>query len=95
MSEYVPTYWRHKNIPHRIVKIQRDPDGRLYYIWRHYTGGGKQRMIFEHSDWKICPLICYDLRFPVWSKNTYTNQQFEYDLLIYIARKTRGELYAS
>ena len=30
--------------------------------------------------WKICPLICYDLRFPVWSRNTE-----DYDLLIYVA----------
>jgi predicted amidohydrolase len=30
-------------------------------------------------------LICYDLRFPVWSKNTYKADQYEYDLLIYLA----------
>jgi predicted amidohydrolase len=39
-------------------------------------------MIVELKGWKICPLICYDLRFPVWSRNTKENV---YDVLIYIA----------
>ena len=29
------------------------------------------------------PLVCYDLRFPVWSKNTYLNGKYEYDVLVY------------
>jgi len=41
---------------------------------------GKELLIFEWKGWKICPLICYDLRFPVWSRNTDL-----YDLLIYTA----------
>ncbi|MCK5168262.1 MAG: hypothetical protein KAQ75_00175, partial [Bacteroidales bacterium] len=41
---------------------------------------GESKTIFKHNDWRICPLICYDLRFPVWSRN-----QNDYDLLIYIA----------
>lgn len=44
-----------------------------------YTAG-KERLIVEYNGWKICPLICYDLRFPVWSRNTE-----DYDLLIYVA----------
>ncbi|MDZ7899042.1 MAG: nitrilase-related carbon-nitrogen hydrolase [Arcicella sp.] len=31
--------------------------------------GGTERIIVELKGWKICPLICYDLRFPVWSRN--------------------------
>ncbi len=34
----------------------------------HYAQGTK-RLIVELKGWKICPLICYDLRFPVWSRN--------------------------
>ena len=34
----------------------------------HYQKGAK-RIIVELGGWKICPLICYDLRFPVWSRN--------------------------
>ena len=30
--------------------------------------GGTERLIVELKGWKICPLICYDLRFPVWSR---------------------------
>ncbi|AVR47323.1 amidohydrolase [Christiangramia fulva] len=44
-----------------------------------YTAG-RQRLIVEYKGWKICPLICYDLRFPVWARNTE-----DYDLLIYVA----------
>lgn len=47
---------------------------------------GKTQLIVELNGWKIKPMICYDLRFPVWSKNTYTEEGgFEYDLAIYIA----------
>ena len=45
-----------------------------------YTGG-TQRIIKEWKGWRICPLICYDLRFPVWARNV----NLEYDLLLYIA----------
>lgn len=47
----------------------------------HYTAGNKKIMI-EYKGWKICPLICYDLRFPVWSRNRKANT---YDILIYVA----------
>jgi omega-amidase len=50
-----------------------------------YTGGNK-KLIVEYLGWKICPLICYDLRFPVFARNTE-----DYDVLIYVANwpKTR------
>ncbi len=41
---------------------------------------GKKRTIIKYKGWKLFPLICYDLRFPVWSRNTE-----EFDVLIYIA----------
>lgn len=44
-----------------------------------YTAGEEKRII-EYKGWKICPLICYDLRFPVFSRNTE-----EYDVLVYVA----------
>ena len=47
----------------------------------HYSFG-KSKLIVELKGWKICPLICYDLRFPVWSRN---RSSFNYDLLIYVA----------
>lgn len=41
---------------------------------------GKEIKIISFRGWKICPLICYDLRFPVWSRNTNG-----YDLLLFVA----------
>lgn len=44
-----------------------------------YTSGS-EKLIINYKGWKICPLICYDLRFPVWARNTEN-----YDLLIFMA----------
>jgi len=51
---------------------------------------GKKRLIVTYKDWKICPLVCYDLRFPVWSRNTE-----DFDLLLYVANwpKKRTEAW--
>ena len=67
------------------------PDGKVeHYDKRHlfrmgdepnHYSSGKERLIISYKEWKICLLICYDLRFPVWSRNV----QNEYDLLIYVA----------
>lgn len=66
------------------------PDGSLKtYYKRHlfslagedkiYTKG-LEKVIIEYNNWKFCPLICYDLRFPVFSRNTEN-----YDILLYVA----------
>lgn len=66
------------------------PDGTVYtYDKRHlfslagedekYTAG-KDKLIIEYKGCKICPLVCYDLRFPVFARNTEG-----YDLLLYVA----------
>lgn len=47
----------------------------------HIYSAGTRRLIKEWKGWRICPLICYDLRFPVWSRN----QNLDYDLLLYVA----------
>src|SRR5258705_7798596 len=46
-----------------------------------FTAGNK-KLIIELSGWKICPMVCYDLRFPVWSRRT---PREDYDVLIYAA----------
>ena len=67
------------------------PDGTYeHYDKRHlftlakehhtYTAGDK-RLIVELKGWKICPVICYDLRFPVFLRNT----DAAYDLLLVVA----------
>jgi len=46
---------------------------------------GRKSLTIDLKGWNIRPLICYDLRFPVWSKNRYIDSKYEYDLLIYTA----------
>ncbi|MBX2961645.1 MAG: amidohydrolase [Cyclobacteriaceae bacterium] len=48
---------------------------------------GESLLVSTWKGWRICPLICYDLRFPVWSRNTYdiTSKRLNYDVLIYVA----------
>ena len=46
---------------------------------QHYTAG-RQRTLVRLGEWRICPLVCYDLRFPAWSRG-----RNEFDLLIYVA----------
>ena len=61
----------------------------IYYDKRHtFTLAGEDKIyesgtnsgLFEYQGWKICLRICYDLRFPVWSRNTE-----DYDLLLFVA----------
>ena len=76
------------NFYNRLVFVF--PSGEIqFYDKRHlftlagedevYTAGNK-KLIIEYKGWKICPLICYDLRFPVFARNVE-----EYDVLIYVA----------
>ncbi len=48
---------------------------------------GESLLIGHWKGWRICPLICYDLRFPVWSRNRWNAslKKPSYDLLIYVA----------
>lgn len=75
------------------------PTGEInYYNKRHlfsfagedkvYTAGTK-KIIINYREWKICPLICYDLRFPVWSRNVEN-----YDLLLFVANWPKARIVA-
>lgn len=67
------------------------PEGEAYYYDKRHLfrmgketehfSAGKQRPIISYRGWNILLLVCYDLRFPVWSRNVNN----EYDLLIYVA----------
>ena len=71
--------------------IWAQPEGTIFtYDKRHlfrmaeedqHFSAGEERLIIEWKGWKICPLICYDLRFPVWSRNADP----AFDCLIYVA----------
>ncbi len=51
---------------------------------KHYTPGSR-KLLTRVKGWKIYPLICYDLRFPVWCKNRLDAGSYDYDLMINIA----------
>ena len=76
------------HIYNRLLWVE--PNGKvLHYDKRHlfslieeykYFTAGTERLIVEYEGWKICPMICYDLRFPVFARN-----DVGYDLLLFVA----------
>jgi predicted amidohydrolase len=77
-----------ENYYNRLVFVE--PTGQItHYDKRHtFTLAGEdkvyqrgaEKVIIHYEGWNICPLICYDLRFPVWARNTEN-----YDVLLYVA----------
>jgi len=74
------------------------PDGQLHhYDKRHLFryaneheryAAGRDRLTVEWKGWRVCPLVCYDLRFPVYSRNRFDVERpggLDYDLLLYVA----------
>ncbi|WP_294596113.1 amidohydrolase [uncultured Rikenella sp.] len=55
----------------------------------HYAEGSERRLIVHYKGFRICPMICYDLRFPVFSRN-----RKDYDLLLYVASWPEARRYA-
>ncbi len=78
-----------KHYYNRLVFMQPDGNYHTYdkrHLFRmaneHKTySAGSQKTIINWKGWNILPLVCYDLRFPVWSRNV----NLAYDLLIYVA----------
>lgn len=58
--------------------------------------GGQKKLVSSWKGWNICPLVCYDLRFPVWSRNRYDKESktLEYDLLVYVANWPQARVTA-
>ncbi|MBV6647617.1 MAG: amidohydrolase [Cyclobacteriaceae bacterium] len=72
------------------------PDGSFsYYDKKHLFrlagedasfSPGKKRLIIEVKGWRVLPLVCYDLRFPVWARSVSSAERtYEYDLVAYVA----------
>ena len=76
-----------------------EPNGRSNYYDKRHTftlagedriyNKGEKRIVIDFKGFRICPLICYDLRFPVWARNTEN-----YDLLIYVANWPKPRINA-
>lgn len=84
--------------------IWMEPDWKFYiYNKRHlFTMGGEvglnsgdQCITIEYKGWRIRPFVCYDLRFPVWNRNSFKNGRFEYDVAIFAAEwpKKKSEVW--
>ncbi len=82
------------------------PDGALRtYDKRHLFryanehkryAAGRDRLTVEWKGWRICPQVCYDLRFPVFSRNRYDVERpgaLDYDLLLYVANWPAARAY--
>ena len=72
-------------VDNRLVWISKKGDINTYdkhHLFKEEKSieKGEGRLLVEIEGWKICPLICYDLRFPVFSRN-----DIGYDILIYVA----------
>ena len=75
------------------------PDGNINTYDKRHTftlagehkvyASGDSKLIIDYKGWKICPLVCYDLRFPVWSRNVE-----DFDLLIYVANWPKPRILA-
>jgi omega-amidase len=77
------------NYYNRLIWMRADGSYE-YYDKRHLFAMGKEHQVFspgkkkllvELNGWRICPMICYDLRFPVWMRNVDP----QYDLLLIVA----------
>lgn len=80
----------------RLIWAQPDGDYK-YYDKRHLFrmaneheryASGNERLVVEYKGWRVCPLVCYDLRFPVFSRNRFNHDaidRFDYDVLLYVA----------
>ena len=88
--------------------IWMEPDGHYdHYDKRHlfrmgkedktYTGS-KEGLVIEYKGWGFCPMVCYDLRFPVWSRNRVEGKgakmKYDYDVLLYVANWPALRSYA-
>ncbi len=52
---------------------------------KQFCTKGKEKIIVNVKTWNILPLICYDIRFPVWCRNKYENKTMLYDCLLLTA----------
>jgi len=81
-------FYENGNYTNRLLFV--NPDGSYHQYDKRHTftlagedkvyAAGTKRIIIEYRGFRLCPLICYDLRFPVWARNTEN-----YDALIYVA----------
>jgi len=90
-------YFEDNNYYNRLFFVE--PDTKISFYDKRHTftlagetkayKAGNLKIIINYKGFKICPLICYDLRFPVWARNTEN-----YDILLYVANWPRPRINA-
>jgi predicted amidohydrolase len=86
------TYWN------TLIWMQPDGQYELYQKRHLFRMAGEHdayekgtsRLVVSWRGWRICPMICYDLRFPIWARNT----NMDYDVLLYIASWPQARRHA-
>jgi len=83
----------------QIAKDKVKPSGNCHHYDKRHTftlagehkvyKAGSERLTLEYKGFRICPMVCYDLRFPVWARNTDN-----YDVLIYVANWPKPRIAA-
>lgn len=76
-----------------LVWMRPDGSYELYFKRHPFSIGGENRLVargempllVELKGWRVKPMVCYDVRFPVWARNRYENGQYAYDLGLYLA----------
>lgn len=90
-------FYDNESYTNRLFFVEPDGSYRQYDKRHTFTlagenkvyEAGSERLIVEYLGFRICPLICYDLRFPVWARNTE-----DYDVLIYVANWPKPRISA-
>ncbi|HET7929790.1 MAG TPA: amidohydrolase [Rhodanobacteraceae bacterium] len=87
----------------RLLFVTPDDEVRHYdkrHLFRYadehkrYAAGG-DKLVVEWKGWKICPQVCYDLRFPVFVRNRHDAERgFDYDLVLFVANWPAARAYA-
>ncbi|WP_460710513.1 amidohydrolase [Lysobacter terrae] len=94
-----------QGVYNRMLFVTPDGEVRSYdkrHLFRYAKeheryAAGRDRLTVEWKGWRICPLVCYDLRFPVYSRNRFDVERaggLDYDLLIYVANWPSARNYA-
>lgn len=84
-----------------LVWMRPDGSYELYHKRHTFSIGGEkepiergtEQLIVELNGWRIKPMVCYDIRFPVWSRNRYQDGRYEYDLGIYLANFPSSRIF--
>ncbi|MCJ7468459.1 MAG: amidohydrolase [Maribacter sp.] len=76
-----------------------EPNGKIWHYDKRHTftlagedkvyRAGSDKLIVAYKGFKICPMICYDLRFPVWARNSEN-----YDALLFVANWPQPRIMA-